>query len=85
MGDRVKAIPQDYWNVAKVLRLSQFQTFTKVLIPATLPHMFTGYRLSLGIAWLVMSVDAITGLHDLFRAAMTRLSGYSAPAAGHAW
>lgn len=38
-----------------------------------------------GIAWLVMSVDSITGLHDLFRAAMTRLSGYNAPAAGHAW
>jgi hypothetical protein len=38
-----------------------------------------------GIAWLVMSVDSITGLHDLFRAGMTRLSGYNAPAAGHAW
>ncbi|HKD37191.1 MAG TPA: hypothetical protein VKB78_10330, partial [Pirellulales bacterium] len=38
-----------------------------------------------GLAWLVMSLDAITGLHELFRAAMTRLSGYSAPAAGHAW
>src|SRR3972149_817607 len=47
----VKSIPQDYWNVAKVLRLSRFQTFTKVLVPATLPYMFTGYRLSLGIAW----------------------------------
>src|SRR5437764_10789937 len=46
----VKAIPQDYWNVAKVLRVSKLQTFTKVLVPATLPHMFTGYRLSLGIA-----------------------------------
>src|SRR5216684_5447729 len=58
----VKAIPQDYWNVAKVLRLSQFQTFTKVLIPATLPHMFTGYRLSLGIAWLVIvASEMLTG------------------------
>src|SRR5256714_10565609 len=50
----VRAIPQEYWNVAKVLRLSPWKTFTKVLIPATLPHMFTGYRLSLGIAWLVI-------------------------------
>src|SRR5207249_6723628 len=40
----VKSIPQEYWNVSKVLRLSRFQTFTKVLVPATLPHMFTGYR-----------------------------------------
>src|SRR5215467_10384368 len=58
----VKAIPQEYWNVAKVLRLSKFQTFTKVLVPATLPYMFTGYRLSLGIAWLVIvASEMLTG------------------------
>src|SRR5437868_8841349 len=50
----VRSIPQDYLNVAKVLRLSPWKEFTKILIPATLPHMFTGYRLSLGIAWLVI-------------------------------
>lgn len=58
----VRAIPQDYWNVAKVLRLSRWKTFTKVLIPATLPQMFTGYRLSLGIAWLVIvASEMLTG------------------------
>jgi nitrate/nitrite transport system permease protein len=58
----VRAIPQDYWNVAKVLRLSRFTTFTKVIIPATLPYMFTGYRLSLGIAWLVIvASEMLTG------------------------
>jgi nitrate/nitrite transport system permease protein len=58
----VKAIPLEYWNVAKVLRLSRFQTFAKVLVPATLPHMFTGYRLSLGIAWLVIvASEMLTG------------------------
>jgi nitrate/nitrite transport system permease protein len=58
----VKSIPQEYWNVAKVLRLTGFQTFTKVLLPATLPHMFTGYRLSLGIAWLVIvASEMLTG------------------------
>jgi nitrate/nitrite transport system permease protein len=50
----VRAIPQDYLNVAKVLRLSRTKTFFKVLLPATMPYMFTGYRLSLGIAWLVI-------------------------------
>src|SRR5438094_598423 len=45
----VQSIPQDYWSVAKVLRLSPFKTFTRVLAPAALPHIFTGYRLSLGI------------------------------------
>jgi nitrate/nitrite transport system permease protein len=58
----VKAIPQEYWNVARVLRLSPLQTFTKVLLPAALPQMFTGYRLSLGIAWLVIvASEMLTG------------------------
>ena len=58
----VRSIPQEYWNVAKVLRLNQFQTFSKVLVPATLLHMFTGYRLSLGIAWLVIvASEMLTG------------------------
>ena len=58
----VRAIPQDYWNVAKVLRLSPFTTFGKVVVPATLPYMFTGFRLSLGIAWLVIvASEMLTG------------------------
>jgi len=58
----VRSIPQDYWNVAKVLRLSPFKTFTKILLPATIPQMFTGYRLSLGIAWLVIvASEMLTG------------------------
>jgi nitrate/nitrite transport system permease protein len=58
----VRTIPQEYRNVARVLRLSRFQTFTKVLLPATLPHVFTGYRLSLGIAWLVIvASEMLTG------------------------
>ena len=58
----VRAIPQDYWNVAKVLRLSRTTTFLKIIIPATLPYMFTGYRLSLGIAWLVIvASEMLTG------------------------
>ena len=58
----VRTIPQEYRNVAKVLRLSRVQTFTKVLLPATLPHVFTGYRLSLGIAWLVIvASEMLTG------------------------
>ena len=58
----VRAIPQDYWNVAKVLRLSRTTTFLKIVVPATLPYMFTGYRLSLGIAWLVIvASEMLTG------------------------
>ena len=58
----VRAIPQDYLNVARVLRLSKWKQFTKVWLPATLPYMFTGYRLSLGIAWLVIvAAEMLTG------------------------
>jgi nitrate/nitrite transport system permease protein len=58
----VRAIPQDYWNIAKVLRLSRLTTFTKIVLPATLPQMFTGFRLSLGIAWLVIvAAEMLTG------------------------
>lgn len=58
----VRAIPQDYINVAKVLKLSKSKTLFKVLLPATLPYMFTGFRLSLGIAWLVIvAAEMLTG------------------------
>jgi len=58
----VRSIPQDYLNVARVLQLSPAKTFFKVLLPAALPYMFTGFRLSLGIAWLVIvAVEMLTG------------------------
>ena len=58
----VRAVPQDYLNVAKVLKLSRTKTLFKVLLPAALPYMFTGFRLSLGIAWLVIvAAEMLTG------------------------
>ena len=58
----VRAIPEDYWNVARVLKLSRVTTFTRIIVPAALPYMFTGYRLSLGIAWLVIvASEMLTG------------------------
>src|SRR6185436_4583012 len=58
----VRSIPQDYLNVARVLKLSRTKTLFQVLLPATLPYMFTGFRLSLGIAWLVIvAAEMLTG------------------------
>lgn len=58
----VRAVPQDYLNVGRVLKLSRAKTLWKILIPATLPYMFTGFRLSLGIAWLVIvAAEMLTG------------------------
>ncbi|HMI92569.1 MAG TPA: nitrate ABC transporter permease [Polyangiales bacterium] len=58
----VRSIPQDYINVARVLRLSRAKMLFKVMLPAALPYMFTGFRLSLGIAWLVIvASEMLTG------------------------
>ena len=58
----VTRVPQDYLNVARVLRLSEWKVFTKILFPAVLPYMLTGVRLSIGIAWLVIvAAEMLTG------------------------
>ncbi len=58
----VRNVPQDYLNVGRVLRFSRKKMLFKILLPAALPYMFTGYRLSLGIAWLVIvAAEMLTG------------------------
>ncbi len=58
----VERIPQDYLNVARVLDLSEWKVFTKILFPAVLPYMLTGVRLSIGVAWLVIvAAEMLTG------------------------
>jgi len=58
----VRSVPQDYLNVARVLNLSRWQTVRQVMLPAALPYLFTGYRLSLGLAWLVIvAAEMLTG------------------------
>ena len=58
----VRNVPQDYINVGRVLKLSRLKMLYKILLPASLPYMFTGYRLSLGISWLVIvAAEMLTG------------------------
>ena len=58
----VQRVPQDYLNVARVLKLSEWKVFTKILFPAVLPYMLTGVRLSIGVAWLVIvAAEMLTG------------------------
>jgi len=58
----VRSINPDYLNVGRVLKLSRVRMLTKIVIPATLPYVFTGYRLSLGLAWLVIvAAEMLTG------------------------
>jgi bicarbonate transport system permease protein len=53
-AEGVRQIPQDYRNVALVLQMSKKTFFTKVLIPSALPYIFTGLRISIGLAWLAI-------------------------------
>lgn len=50
----VANIPQDHKNVAKVFGFSTWKYITKIVIPYALPHIITGLRLSVGVAWLVI-------------------------------
>lgn len=50
----VAAIEKDLLNVSKVLRLNWLTHVRKIVVPSSIPMMFTGLRLSLGIAWMVL-------------------------------
>ena len=58
----VQRVPSDYLNVARVLNLSEWKVVTTILVPAVLPYMLTGVRLSVGTAWLVIvAAEMLTG------------------------
>ncbi|MEH1783175.1 MAG: nitrate ABC transporter permease [Nostoc sp.] len=58
----VSSVPQDYLDVAQVLEMPRWRRITKIIWPASLPYIFTGLRISLGIAWLVIvAVEMLTG------------------------
>jgi nitrate/nitrite transport system permease protein len=58
----VSQVPQDYLNVARVLKLPPLTLFSRILFPAVLPYMLTGVRLSVGVAWLVIvAAEMLTG------------------------
>jgi nitrate/nitrite transport system permease protein len=58
----VRSISPEYLNVGRVLKLSWMKNLRRIIIPASLPYVFTGYRLSLGLAWLVIvASEMLTG------------------------
>ena len=58
----VSNVSKDYINVARVLEMPRWRQITKIILPASLPYIFTGLRISLGIAWLVIvAVEMLTG------------------------
>jgi nitrate/nitrite transport system permease protein len=58
----VSSVPQDYLNIGDVLEMPRWRQIFKIILPASLPYIFTGLRISLGIAWLVIvAVEMLTG------------------------
>ena len=58
----VRQVPQEYLNVARVLNLGEWKVFARILLPAALPFVLTGVRLSIGVAWLVIvAAEMLTG------------------------
>lgn len=50
----VASIDKDHLNVAKVLKLGWFKRIWKIVLPSSLPLIFTGLRLSIGVGWMVL-------------------------------
>ena len=58
----IRNIPADYRNVAAVLRLNGFEFFTKVMLPAAAPYIFTGLRIGVGLSWLaIVAAEMLIG------------------------
>ena len=58
----VRNIPQDYRNVAQVLRLNPIEFFWKIMIPSAAPYIFTGLRIGIGLSWLaIVAAEMLTG------------------------
>lgn len=58
----VQQIPQDYRNVSRVLKLSQIEYFFNILFPASVPYIFTGLRIGIGLSWLaIVAAEMLVG------------------------
>jgi nitrate/nitrite transport system permease protein len=58
----IRNIPQDYRNVAAVLRLNQIEFFWKIMVPSAAPYIFTGLRIGVGLSWLaIVAAEMLTG------------------------
>jgi len=58
----IRNIPQDYRNVAAVLRLNHFEFFWKIMVPSAAPYIFTGLRIGIGLSWLaIVAAEMLIG------------------------
>ncbi len=58
----VQQLPEDYKNVSKVLKLSKLSYLINILLPATIPYVFTGLRIGIGLSWLaIVAAEMLIG------------------------
>jgi len=58
----IRNIPQDYRNVAAVLRLNPVEFFIKIMVPSAAPYIFTGLRIGIGLSWLaIVAAEMLIG------------------------
>ena len=58
----IRNIPQDYRNVAAVLRLNPIEFFMKIMVPSAAPYIFTGLRIGIGLSWLaIVAAEMLIG------------------------
>ena len=58
----IRNIPQDYRNVAAVLRLNPLEFFAKIMLPSAAPYIFTGLRIGVGLSWLaIVAAEMLIG------------------------
>lgn len=58
----IRNIPQDYRNVARVLRLNPLEFFYKIMVPSAAPYIFTGLRIGIGLSWLaIVAAEMLIG------------------------
>ncbi len=58
----IRNIPQDYRNVARVIRLNGLEVFWKIMLPAAAPYIFSGLRIGVGLSWLaIVAAEMLIG------------------------
>ena len=58
----IRNIPQDYRNVAAVIRLNPIEFFVKIMLPSAAPYIFTGLRIGVGLSWLaIVAAEMLIG------------------------
>lgn len=57
----IRSVDSKLFDVGKVLQFSKWQMITRLILPASLPNIFLGIRLSVGVAWLGLVVAEMMG------------------------